>query len=514
MPSLTSLAFAPDGRFLAGARSYNGAITVWDVESRKLHPTAAEPVSFNSAVFSADSRALIIPGGTRQMVDWRSGKVLRQFADVQPDGIFVSTHLSPDQTLHAVPDSRGPIRLFDAVTGQEVRTLTGHTRLVKGMTFSGDGRRLATSSYDKSIRVWDVASGREVAQFIPTTANGLGPLSLSDDGRILASSFAQDYTDVYTWDVTARSQLARFAAPTHFFSAVVLSPDGRLVAGGGVAKGRRGAEDESEVTIWVAASGQVLHSLPGHDATSVHHGAHCSFSPDGRWLVTGDAAGRLRLWEVASEREVYHYEGHRNSVTASFSPDGRLLVAASADAPCFVWDVYGTARGTAPAAVYVEQLWRELADADAKRAFAAVRQLVARPNVAVAMIRKNLRPATDLDPARTEKLLRDLEAESYAVRTAATAELSYHVDRIEQTLVKARDIASADARRRLDTILEAIKKPTTERLRQTRALGVLEVIATPQAAVVLAELSRGSKDDRLTIAAGESRERLRRRGLE
>jgi RNA polymerase sigma factor (sigma-70 family) len=514
MPSLTSLAFAPNGRSLAGARSYNAAITVWDVASRKLHPTAAEPVSFDRAVFSADSRALIIPGGTRRTVDWRSGKVLRQFADVQPDGIIVSTHLSPDQTLHAVPDSRGPIRLLDAVTGKEVRTLTGHTRLVNRMTFSRDGRRLATGGYDKSIRVWDITSGRELAQFVPTTANGLGPLSLSDDGRILACSFAQGYSDVYTWDVTACSQLARFVAPTHFFSAVVLSPDGRLIAGGGGAKNPRGAEDESEVTIWMAATGQVLHSLPGHDANSVHYGAHCAFSPDGRWLVTGDAAGRLRLWEVASGREVYHFEGHHSSVTANFSPDGRLLVAASADAPCFVWDVSGTARGTPPAAVDVEQLWHDLADADGKKAFAAVRQLVARPNVAVEMIRKNLRPATDLDPARVEKLLRDLDAESYAVRTAVAAELSNLADRIEKTLLRARDLASEDSKRRLDAILEAVTKPTSERLRQTRALGILEVIATPQAAAILTELSRGNKDDRLTIAASESRERLRRRGVE
>jgi hypothetical protein len=129
------------------------------------------------------------------------------------------------------------------------------------------------------------------------------------------------------------------------------------------------------------------------------------------------------------------------------------------------------------------------------------------------MIRKNLKPASDIDPERITTLLRDLDAEAYSTRMAATAELSFLAGRIEKTLVKSRELASAEARRRLDTILAAVTKLPPDRLRQMRALGVLKVIATPKSGALLTEMSCGSNDDPMTIVAAQCRERLRQRGL-
>jgi WD40 repeat protein len=443
------LAFSPDGKLLAGARYSGGATTVWDVARRRYHPTAAEPTNFYGTTFSADGQALILPSRGRPFVDWRTGKVIRRLADVEPDGP-VNTYLSPDGKLYAVPDGRGPIRLLDAETGREVRTLNGHANLANSMAFSRDSRRLASCGFDKAIRVWDVASGQEIARFTPPEVFGSDRLSLSDDGRVLAVSFNQGVGSqnvLYTWDVEAKAQLTRIEAPNWFFSAAVLSPDGRFLAGGGGQVGDRQG-GESAVTVWDAASGQVIHSLPGHHFSAMPLGAWCTFSPDGRFLATGDPAGRLRLWEVLSGQEVYRFEGHRTTVMANFSPDGRLLVAASNDAPCFVWDVVGTTVNPQPAAaVDRDQLWRDLADADAKKAFQAMRQLVARPGPAVELIRKNLKPAAGI-----------------------------------------------------------------ERLRQSRALGTLELIATPEALRLIAELAAGPEGDRLTVEAAAARERLRLRG--
>jgi len=518
-PSLNHLAFSPDGKLLAGARSSGGAITVWDVASRRFHPTAAEPTGFYWTTFSSDGKALVLPGRGRPVVDWRTGQVIRRHADVEPD-LVGFTRLSPDEKLYAVADKSGLIRLLDAQTGNEVRTLTGHTKQVGRSQFSGDGRRLASCGWDKVIRVWDVATGREIAQFAPPEVFGSDFLSLSDNGRILAASFDQQTPGniLYTWDVDAKVQLARIEAPQRFFASAELSPDGRFLAGGGgTANSKKFATEktQTDVTIWNASSGKVIHSLPGHETTLSRPGAWCSFSPSSQLLVTSDGAGRLRLWETLSGKEVYRFDGHRTQVYAPFfSPDGRLLVAASEDAPCFIWDVIGSTRAPQPGeGVDLEQLWRDLADADAKKAFLAMRQFVARPGPAVELIGKNLKSTAGIDAAKIGKLLRDLDSPTFAVRESATAELIKNVDRIEPALTQARATATPEVRTRLDRILEKATVPSSERLRQSRALGALEFIATPAAAKLLADLAAGSQLDSLTVAAAEASERLRARGV-
>jgi RNA polymerase sigma factor (sigma-70 family) len=512
-PSLSTLAFSPDSKQVAGARPYSGAITVWDVATRSYHPTAAEPIAFFGATFAPDGRRLILRYGDYLFVDWRTGVATRRLPDIEPDSIRRGG-LSPDGKLVAVAAWKEPIRLLDTGTGKEVRKLTGATASAGRMTFSGDGRRLASVDWDKVIRVWDVAGGQELAQFKAPELHGSDSLDLSDDGRVLAVTCNQKVTNgnvLYTWDVNAKVQLARIEAPSWFDSPAALSPDGRLLAGGG-GKDRRKTTTESAVMIWDAATGQVIHSLAGHSNQSIHAGSVCAFSPDGRLLATGDSAGRLRLWEVASGQEVYHFQGHRTGVTAHFSPDGKLLVAASEDAPCYIWDVTGTARDSRPAgALDHDKLWADLASGDAKGAFQAVRRLVAASGPAVELIRRNLKPATAVDKATVDKLLRDLDADAFSTREAATAALLKLVDRIEPRLRAARETAAAEAQRRLDDILEKGVRPAPGRLRESRALMALEWIATPEAVQFLDELAGGAKDDPLTHAAVAARERLRKR---
>jgi hypothetical protein len=279
-------------------------------------------------------------------------------------------------------------------------------------------------------------------------------------------------------------------------------------------KAKLKVQPETYVILWDTSSGRVMHSLPGHATKQGGKGLPCSFSPSGQFLVTGDEAGALRLWEVLTGKEVYRFEGHHSTVHANFSRDGRLLVAASADAPCFVWDVIGTARAAQPAgAVDLEQFWRDLADADAKKAFLAMRQLVASPAPAVELIRKSLKPGPHLDRPMIDKLLRDLDSPTFAIRDSATSDLMKIAEWIEPVLTKARASASLEAQSRIDHMLEKLAIPSPERLRQSRALGTLEFIGTPAAANLLANLAAGNKDDPLTIAAAAALERMRMRGV-
>jgi WD40 repeat protein len=184
----------------------------------------------------------------------------------------------------------GKIRLLDAKTGQDIRKLIGHTNWVPRVEFSPDTRRAASCSQDKSIRVWDVPSGREVAQFTPSEINGQDFLSFSSNGSVLAASLLNERgarNIIYTWDVDAKVQLARIEVPQRFFARAELSPDARYLAGGGGLAPREKPGSESAVFIWNAITGRILHALPGHDTEEIRPGASPDYSSDGQCSFSG-----------------------------------------------------------------------------------------------------------------------------------------------------------------------------------------------------------------------------------
>jgi RNA polymerase sigma factor (sigma-70 family) len=455
-PSLKTLAFSPDGKLLAGARPYSGAITVWDMATRDYHATAAEPVGFFGVEFGPDSNTLAIPEAGNPLLDWRTGKIVER---LEGEGT-----LSPNRRWFAKWDGKNKsLDVVDAKTGKEFRSFKGHTEFVQNLSFSPDESRLATGSYDKTIRVWSMKTGEELAQFTAPDLTGHESISLSDDGRIVAVGVNQKLQNrsgsiILIWDVDSKKQLARIEDETVFFSAVAVSPNGKWIAAGG-GKSRGDWEEKIEETavhIWETATGRPVHTLAGHNCKYVHAGAHCTFSSDSRWLATGDAAGKLRIWEVLTGQEVRSFAGHHSTVIAHFSPDGKLLVAASDEAPCFIWDVLNVSNQASKlTAAELQASWNDLGKSDAKLAFEAIGRLVNNPDLAIERIRKNLKPAAAIDP-------------------------------------RAPDMSS-------------------KRLEETRALSVLEFIGNSEAIKLLDELAMGAKDDVLTRAAIDTRERLRGR---
>jgi RNA polymerase sigma factor (sigma-70 family) len=520
-PTVEYLTFSPDGKQIAGYSFGRSAIAVWDVARRSLTPAAAGPLSFDGTTFSADGKALVLGQPGKAFVDWRTGKVLHRLADVETDREWSRTVLSPDQKLYAMGGVDGSIQLLNAETGMPIRTLIGHKKSVYGIKFSRDGRRLFTVGEADGMRCWDLASGAEIAQFSLPERTNYSRLSVSDDGRILMANYSGSEgktgnRSVHTWNVDNKKQLAHIKGPYD----AVLSPDGRFVAGlresavpqmkGLKQKGpKQFASVEAEVGIWEASSGRLLKLLPGLTLDSKGGHLWCGFSSNGQLLLTGDAFGKLRLWEVLTGQPMYEFEGHRTRIfSGSFSPDGRLLLTTSHEAPCFIWDIFGTEKPPQDAA-NLEQLWQDLADADAKKAFQAIRALVVRPGPAVEMLNKNLRLFPNTENAKIEKLIRDLDSPAFAVREAATAELIMIAATIEPALTKTVPTAPLELRARVERILEKAAPPTSDRLRENRAVGILEVIASPEAAKLLGDLATGSKHATLTAEASAAHERLR-----
>ena len=231
---------------------------------------------------------------------------------------------SPDGNLLASAGLDKTVRLWEVATGQEVRTLTGHTDRVWDVTFSRNGSQLASAGADATVRLWEVATGQGVRTLTGYTGAVRG-VAFSPDGNLLAS--AADDETVRLWEVATGTQVRALTGHTKWGRGVAFSPDGALLASAGA--------DEA-VRLWEVATGTQVRALTGHTdwVNSV------AFSPDGALLASAGADETVRLWEVATGTEVRALTGHTDRVgNVAFSPDGTLLAAAGLDKTVRLWEV-------------------------------------------------------------------------------------------------------------------------------------------------------------------------------
>jgi WD40 repeat protein len=197
-----------------------------------------------------------------------------------------------------------------------------HDDDVNGVAFSPNGRLLATTGNDRTARVWEVASGRERAQFIHD--NVVYGVAFSPDGRLVATASGDMTARVWEW---AGGQERARVTHDDAVRGVAFSPDGRLVATASFDKSAR---------VWDWASGQERARVTHDTILGVVYGV--AFSPDGQLLATASPDHTARVWEWAGghERTWVTHDWGVNAV--AFSPDGRLVATASDDGTARVWE--------------------------------------------------------------------------------------------------------------------------------------------------------------------------------
>ncbi|MFJ8111125.1 AAA family ATPase [Streptomyces sp. NPDC096132] len=259
-------------------------------------------------------------------------------------GAVYLTSFSPDGKTLATASYDRTIRLWNVADPSRPeplgKPLTGHSSWVSSAVFSPDGHTLAGAGDDGTIRLWDVrdpATPRPLGK--PLAARGGGTIYLvafSPDGKTLAS--ANEDSEVRLWNVadpSAPTALATLPGHTAAVRSVAFTPDGRTLATGG---------DDNTVRLWNTTDPGHPHPLgrplTGHDGT-IHSVA---FSPDGKTLASGSADDTVRLWSVTDPSHATALgaplTGHTGPVwSVSFSPDGSLLAAASADSTAILWNV-------------------------------------------------------------------------------------------------------------------------------------------------------------------------------
>jgi WD40 repeat protein len=229
--------------------------------------------------------------------------------------------LAPDGKTVAAGTSDGTISVWDVPSGKRLWQLRRHRDAVALLSFTADGKTLITTGNDL-VTLWsDAASGRELRK-ASLPAGGGRPLASCQDGRLLASG---DDT-IRVWDVAAGKQRCRVTPAGTVTVGVALSADGRFLA----------ERAWSGVVLWDATDGSERRFFGM--ARGVDGGA-VAFSPDGSLLATAQGDGVV-LWETATGTMLTRLSGHRGPLAAlAFSPDGGTLVTSGGDTTLLVWRV-------------------------------------------------------------------------------------------------------------------------------------------------------------------------------
>jgi WD40 repeat protein/transcriptional regulator with XRE-family HTH domain len=245
---------------------------------------------------------------------------------------------SPDGKTLATSSVDGTVRLWDVATGRPIgRPLTSHGGTVIALAFSPGGKTLAvdaggfsaaTRTAVGTVRLWEVATGRPIGGPL-TSHDGQGNvMAFSPNGKTLATG--DDTGMVQLWQVaTGKPISGALTSGTSVVQAMAFSPDGKTLATG---------NDDGTVRLWQAATGTPIGSpLTSHDGAVIA----VAFSPDGKTLATGNDDGTVRLWQAATGTPIGSplIIGTSLVQSVAFSPDGKALATGSNDGTVRLWDV-------------------------------------------------------------------------------------------------------------------------------------------------------------------------------
>lgn len=288
-----------------------------------------------SAAFGPDGKHLATIGDDGTVIVWDSmtgAQLLRLPGTTKPSDLVTEQRIaySPDGKQLAACDS-DQLKVYDPLTGELIMALSGHQGDVLSVTFSLDGKYLATGGGDATVRIWDASTGDLLHALKGHTAE-VGGLAFSPDGKFLITSSEDAMLKI--WDVATGDLLRDL--PEFTVYKVSFNVDGTQLA----------AATANGIEVWNIApqSDDIITFDENHAALTIPEGSSMIFSPDGTQLAAvslSTASGNaIKLWDATSGRELLTLAGHIGWIMGiAISPDGQRLASTSLDGTVKIWSL-------------------------------------------------------------------------------------------------------------------------------------------------------------------------------
>ncbi len=229
---------------------------------------------------------------------------------------------SPDGKRIASGSADRTAQIWDATTGNNALTYRGHSDEVRVVPWSPDGKRIASGSDDTTVQVWDATTGSPFFTYRGHSDKVLD-VAWSTDGKRIASGSIDGTVQV--WDVTTGSPFFTYRGHSGGVEAVAWSPDGKYIASGSV---------DRTVQVWDASTGHHIYTYHGHSID----GRDVAWSPDGTRIASGSFDTTVQAWAATTGSNLIIYRGHSGFVYAvSWTHDGSRIASASFDHTVQVW---------------------------------------------------------------------------------------------------------------------------------------------------------------------------------
>lgn len=342
-----------DARFSADEKkivtaSQDGTAIVWDADTGEPGaPFTGHEGPIYSADFSPDGVHVATGGYDRRVLLWRPSDVrpydfsrlTSKSGSVVPPARFVALDghegpvravaFSDDGTQITSGSQDNTVRLWNAESGQLVKSFRGHDGAVRAVAFADSDQMIVSGSHDNRIRKWDVREYEEIrvlqGQVLEGHVDAILSAGFSPDGNSIVTA-SRDRT-ARTWETLSGQPLRVFSEGHSFLAtSAVFFPGGRRLATGAV---------DNTVRIWDVDSGTQMQML---DHTG--RAAALAVSSDGKWLVTGSDDQTAKVWDTDSGKLKTVLKGHRNEVTAvAISEDGSKILTGDSRGRVILWDL-------------------------------------------------------------------------------------------------------------------------------------------------------------------------------
>ena len=294
------------------------------MKNKQLIAAVLTAFAFSAAHTQAESRR--IEAHAKQSAESASAPEI-VFSAGTPSSVNDVSY-SPDGKYIASGSYDKTIKIWDAATGMCLRTQEGHSESILSVSYSPDGKYIASGSRDKTIKIWDAATGK-CLRTLEGHSESIYSVSYSPDGKYIAGgSWGECGETIKIWEAATGECLRTLEEYSGDIDFVCYSPDGKYLAS-------CSDRDDKTVKIWNAASGECIRTLEGHTNTV----KSVRYSPDGRYIASTSHDKTVKIWDAKNGSCVFSLtDNHDWILDLRYSPDGKYLAGGMHYGSIKIWD--------------------------------------------------------------------------------------------------------------------------------------------------------------------------------